>query len=1001
MESKITSFLADARFGFVDHRVDSVRKNHPHLIDNDGSNTMLRAIKYELRRSDSFLFSVAFVTPGALALLKQDLLEYRGSGTIITSTYLQFNSPDVFRELMAITNLNVKVVADGVRGFHSKGYIFSQPDGLAAIVGSSNLTRRALLQNDEWNLKFSAMPDGDIVRQLSGAAARQAQCAVALSEEWIGSYEDSWNPILPSDQREAGVDALLPTGKIRPNAMQEDALEAIRQIRSSGARRALVVSATGTGKTILAALAAKEIDPARLLFVAHREQILDKATEEFSRVLEVPAQTFGRLAGGERSMYAQHVFATVQSLQRTENLHSFDPSAFDLIIVDEVHRAGARTYLKILDYFTPEFLLGLTATPERSDEFSVYELFDFNVPYEIRLQQALEEDMLSPFNYYGVVDYTDAEGNTIDDTSRLARLTAVERVDHIVSTLKIYGHPVGARGLMFCSRNDEAKAISAALNGREWRGRRLRTVALSGADSVALREAEVRRLEAGELDYILTVDIFNEGIDIPSVNQVVMLRNTQSSIIFTQQLGRGLRKALGKDHLRVVDFIGNYSNNFLIPIALFGDSSLNKDVLRRKLLESQTSGAIAGVSSISFEEVSRRRIFESLARVNLDSMPNLKRAVLDMQHRLGGVPRLLDFARFDAVDPLILASKKGNFWNLLLSFKLVSEAPTTTADRYLKYLSTEVLNGKRPHELVLLKALLGRPGEGVHVNRIRSILLEQGCAVDGGEVESVIRILNFEFFTKQDLAKYGSPMCVEVEGRFRLSRDFLNEYETSEDFRRHVDDVLETGLYLARHRYDWSTPLQLGQRYTRKDVCRLLNWRSDQKGVMYGYKTDSGTNTCPIFITYHKSDEVSESTAYGDAFLDERTIRWFTRSNRTLASGEVREILSGEGSPALHIFVKKDDVESVGDFYYLGTAMPQEPTQETMSGANGSSLNVVTMKLSLNTPTAPELYDYLVGAAMAAPRPASSLPSDWTTYGRVEGQAAGDSSRYEGSSRLS
>lgn len=998
MESKVSSFLADAHFGFVDHRTESARQNHPHLVDNDGSNTMLRAIKAELRRSDSFIFSVAFVTPGALALLKQDLVEYRGSGTIITSTYLQFNSPDVFRELMTIPKLNVKVVADESRGFHSKGYIFSQPDGLAVIVGSSNLTRRALLQNEEWNLKFSAMPDGDIVRQLSGAAARQEQGAVALSGEWIAAYEESWKPSLPGIQREAGADALLPPGKIRPNAMQEDALEAIRQVWNSGERRALVVSATGTGKTILAALAAREMDPARMLFVAHREQILDKAAEEFSRVLEVPAQTFGRLAGGQRSMYAQHIFATVQSLQRNESLHSFDPSAFDLIIVDEVHRAGARTYLKILEHFKPKFLLGLTATPERSDDFNVFELFDFNVPYEIRLQQALEEGMLSPFNYYGVVDFTDAEGNTIDDTSRLARLAADERVDHILSTLKIYGHPVGARGLMFCSRNDEAKAISAALNRREWRGRRLRTIALSGADSVAHREEVVRLLEAGELDYILTVDIFNEGIDIPSVNQVVMLRNTQSSIIFTQQIGRGLRKALGKDHLRVVDFIGNYSNNFLIPIALFGDSSLNKDVLRKKLLESQTSGAIAGVSSVSFEEVSRRRIFESLARVNLDSMPSLKRAVLDMRHRLGGVPRLLDFARFDAVDPLILATKKGNFWNLLLSFKLVSDGPSVTADRYLKFLSAEVLNGRRPHELVLLKALIGRLVEGVRLDRIRSILQEQGCAVDGGEVESAIRILNFEFFTKQDLAKYGDPICVEVDGNLRLSQAFLKEYEGSKAFARHVHDVLETGFYLARHCYDWSVPLQVGQRYSRKDVCRLLNWRSDQKGVMYGYKTDSETNTCPIFITYHKSDEVSESTAYEDAFLDERTIRWFTRSNRTLASGEVREIISGEDAPALHIFIKKDDVESVGDFYYLGTATPHEPTQETMPGANGSRLNVVTMKLSLDTPTTPEHYDYFVGAATAAPISASPLPSDWVAYGLAEDREPSDSAHREGSS---
>lgn len=962
----------DTAFGFLDASVPSEQVLHPLLISNEDDNTMLRALRHELHRSQRFVFSVAFVTTGALALLKQALLDFRGKGTIVTSTYLNFNEPSVFRELLALDGIDVLVHPGVERGFHAKGYLFEHEDSTTAIVGSSNLTARALLQNDEWNLRFSALPGGDIVRQLLRAIDGQVQRSERLTIEWINAYEHHYRrgrrtftgqPPFRSDShveqeldREILADVEVVDSRILPNAMQVEALEAIAQVREAGERRAVVISATGTGKTILSALDVRAVGPRRMLFVVHREQILDAAIEAFQRVLGKPASMFGKFVGPRRELDRTYVFATIQSLSRPDSLRAIDPRHFDYVLIDEVHRAGADSYRRVMNHLDPGFLLGLTATPERTDGFNVFELFDYNVPYEIRLQAALEADMLAPFHYNGVTDYVDADGATVEETANLTRLVAVERVDHLIRAIRMYGHSGATRGLIFCSRRDEAIELSRLLNERQIHDSPLRTRALMGSDSVETRLDVVGQLERGELDYILTVDIFNEGIDIPTVNQIVMLRQTQSSIVFTQQLGRGLRKAPGKDHLRVIDFIGNYTNNYLIPIALLGDSSLNKDVIRQKLIRVDDAGVISGLSSINFDHVSRERVLQSLATVSLDSMKNLKEAFLQLEQRLGGPPRLIDFARFDTVDPVVIATKHKNYWTFLQKVKREDEELPESHAEVLNFLSGELLVGKRPHELLVLRELLAghHLDEGVY----REMLDEQGCVSDDATIVSVRRILSLEFFTANERQKYGREALVTTEGsRWKLAPKFADLLEESTKFGEHVADIIETGLFLARHRHGWSGELQIGQLYSRKDVCRLLNWKSNEYGTIYGYKVDIVSQSCPIFVTYHKADHVSESTQYEDEFLDASTLKWFTRSRRTMRSAEVRSIVENE--VPLHLFAKKDDAEGT-DFTYLGLAESREPVQERMPGGSGAMLDVVTMKLDLKTPMDESLYRYLV-----------------------------------------
>ncbi|MGC2941638.1 MULTISPECIES: DUF3427 domain-containing protein [unclassified Brevibacterium] len=948
----------DTAFGFLDRTSPSEKLFNPTLVSNFEANTMHKTILEELRRSKNFTFSVAFVSSDAIASLKQPLIEFPGHGRIITSTYLGFNSPESFRELMNLSDLGIAVYVyeDDSRGFHPKGFIFEQEASTTAIVGSSNLTSRALKRNHEWNLRFSALPDGDIVHQLSAAIDTQLESSTLLTEDWIREYEANY---VPPSSREPFEGVQIPTAgassQIVANAMQAEALAEIEKVRAAGEDKALVVSATGTGKTILAALDVKAANPQRVLFVVHREQILDRAIEEFTKVLNLDSWEVGKFVGVKRELDRRIVFATVQSLGSLAKLEQIPRDYFDYILIDEVHRAGARMHQNIIQYFEPDFMLGITATPERSDDFNVYSLFDYNVPYEIRLQKALEEDMLAPFHYYGVTDF-EMGGEVISDASQLSTLVAPERVAHLIKAIERYGH-VGdpVKGLMFCSRKDEARELSLLLNQRKVHGQQLRTRALTGEDSVEVRERVVAQLENGELDYIITVDVFNEGIDIRTVNQVVMLRQTQSSIIFTQQLGRGLRKAAGKSHLIVIDFIGNYTNNFLVPIALFGDSSLNKDSIRKKMIEAQDVGAVSGLSSINFDAVAKERIFQSIASTKLDSMKNLKKTFRDMHSRLGRPPRLIDFARFDVVDPVVIAGARGNYWNLLHSFRAVEWGPTDIQSKALTFLSAEILNGKRPHELLILDRLLDNQPPQTELECIE--LLRQ-AGVETGEliVESLQRIFTMEFFTASERTKYGKPLVVWTSDRVALADWFSSQLARSAEFKEHVRDLVETGLYLSRHRYQWNQSMELGKMYSRKDVCRLLNWRDNQQGTMFGYKFDLHTNTCPIFVTYHKGDDISASTSYGDTFINENTLHWFSKSRKTLQSPDVRRIVSN--SFELHLFAKKDDAEGT-DFYYLGRATSSNPVQTKMPGDNGTSLDVVTMDLNFESSIDAALYDYL------------------------------------------
>ncbi|GEK58712.1 helicase [Marinococcus halophilus] len=930
--------------GFIDQKSYDRSPYAPKLLINDKKKheEVLTTLLHELYRCDSFFFSVAFITESGLATLKTHLLELKKRGVygrILTSTFLQFNQPKVFQELLKITNVEVRLAE--IEGFHSKGYVFKHKDHYSLMVGSSNLTVHALKVNYEWNIKLHSHENGEVIHHFGQQFEDTWSQAIPLTKEWIEKYQQLYRPQAHEKIAELSPgwidrNAMKEALEIKPNKMQEAALKELDALRTAGQRKGLIISATGTGKTYLAAFDVRKYQPRKMLFIVHREQILRKAKDDFARILGGRTENFGLYTGSGQDTRARYVFATIQTIAKDIHLQRFAPEAFDYILIDEVHKAGAPSYQKVIDYFQPSFLLGMTATPERSDDVNIFALFDYQVAYEIRLQEALEEEMLCPFHYFGVTDY-EKDGEVIDQTTDLSRLISEERVEHLLEKIHYYGHSgETVRGLIFCSRNREAEELSTLMNQK---GRN--TVVLTGADSQDERWRQVNRLENGVIEYIITVDIFNEGIDIPGVNQVVMLRQTQSRIIFTQQLGRGLRKDPSKDFVTVIDFIGNYKKNYLIPVALSGDRSLNKDHIRRRM---QTNSFVQGVSSINFEEVAKKKVFAAIDQTNLQEMRKLKESYMNVKQRIGRRPLLKDFLQQNAVDPEMITSKYGNYYRFLCKLKEQAPQLSLLEDQLLYLISAEFINGKRRHEAGVLWHLL--ENDAIAAKEMARIIRASGEENIDAAAVSVKRMLTTDFFTDPYQKKYGRiPLIKEGSGGFTWTRAMQKALAGSSWFRTLVEDVLVCAE-LKNEQYE-KPPFTLYQKYSRKDVCRLLNWENDESSTIYGYKTKYGTT--PIFITYHKPEDVEANINYEDEFISRRELQWYTRSNRTTASKEVQEIIHADGEQSrIYIFVKKDDDEG-REFYYLGEAEPLKHTVEntSMQDKNGKLIPVVRMRLHL------------------------------------------------------
>ncbi|SCT96686.1 DEAD/DEAH box helicase [Staphylococcus aureus] len=942
MSRLLNDFNQSLHKGFIDKHISHKGNYTPKLLVNNKNEKVLSTIIDELQKCETFYFSVAFITESGLASLKAQLLDLSNKGVkgkILTSNYLGFNSPKMYGELLKLKNVEVRLT--DIAGFHAKGYIFEHKDYSSMVIGSSNLTSNALKVNYEHNVLLSTMKNGDLVDSVKSEFDLLWQKSTPLTEQWINSYKESFEYRSLEKLAEVEQTQMLLADKVKksveivPNLMQAEALRSLKAIRDKAKDKALIISATGTGKTILCALDVREVNPNKFLFIVHNEGILNRAKEEFKKVLPIKNDSdFGLLTGKHRDVDAKYLFATIQTLSRDDNFKQFDENEFDYIVFDEAHRSAASTYQRVFNYFKPKFMLGMTATPERSDELSIFELFDYNIAYEIRLQAALESDILCPFHYFGVTDYVH-QGIKEDDVTKLRYLTSDERVNYIIQKTDYYGYSGEIlQGLIFVSSKKEAYDLADKLSSKG-----IKSVALTGDDSVNYRQIVIEKLKEGKINYIITVDLFNEGIDIPEVNQVVMLRPTESSIIFIQQLGRGLRKSSNKEYVTVIDFIGNYKTNYLIPIALSGDQSQNKDNYKKFLTNNDS---INGVSTINFEEVAKKQIYNSLDAVSLNQNKLILKAYEEVENRLGHMPLLMDFIQQHSIDPSVIFSKFSNYYEFLVRYKKIDALLTENESKNLVFFSRQIAPGLKRIDSLVLEELL----KNKMLNEVKDITED--------DIDTSLRILDFSFYNAGIEKIYGSPIIECNERMIRLSDAFTNAL-SNQTFKIFLEDLIELSKYNNEKYQKGKNGLILYNKYSREDFSKIFNWNKNGSSVIMGYMIRS--QEMPIFITYDKHEDISDSTKYEDEFLSQDELKWFTKSNRTLKSKEVQKILSHRAKGIkMYIFVQKKDDDGIY-FYYLGTAGYIEGSEKQDKMPNGS--NVVTMDLALDKAVRDDIYRYI------------------------------------------
>lgn len=542
-------------------------------------------LKMSMMRADRIDMIVSFLMESGVRMILTDLkaaLERGVQVRILTGNYLGITQPSALylikKELG--DRVDLRFYNDKRRSFHPKSYIFHYGNGGEIYIGSSNISRSALTSGIEWNYRFSSRDDRkNFLLFYDTFTDLFENHSIVIDEKELARYSKNWHrPAVskdlakyddPEGTAESNVEPFF-----QPRGAQIESLYALENSRAEGAAKGLVQAATGVGKTYLAAFDSAKYK--RVLFVAHREEILKQAAVSFQNVRG--SKDYGFFNGKQKDTDRAVIFASVATLGRKEYLTEkfFAPDYFDYLVIDEFHHAVNDQYRRIVDYFKPQFLLGLTATPERMDGKNIYEICDYNVPYEISMKEAINKGMLVPFHYYGIYDETDystlhlVKGRYDEKELNETYIGNVRRYDLIYKYYKKYR---SKRALGFCCSRQHAEEMA-----KEFCERGVEAVAVySNADGEFSedRDKAIEKLKNQEIKVIFSVDMFNEGVDIAALDMVMFLRPTESPVVFLQQLGRGLRTSRGKEYLNVLDFIGNYEKAGRAPLLLSGGKELS------------------------------------------------------------------------------------------------------------------------------------------------------------------------------------------------------------------------------------------------------------------------------------------------------------------------------------------------------------------------------------------------------------------------------------------
>ena len=659
-------------------------------------------LKQELLNCKKFYFIVSFIRYSGIQLLISTLDELGKQGIqgeIITSVYLNITDSKALQKLLSYKNIKVKIYNNSNESFHTKAYLFEKEKYHSVVIGSSNISQSALYSAEEWNVKLTDSSFFNIYKKSLNQFEKlwHSNEAIELTQDFIDEYEKykkSVNAQNTFDYRKTKIEQ---ENEFVPNSMQKRVLQKLKETRINGNKKGLVISATGTGKTYLAAMDIKQFfeinsntenklfkindkksktSNIKFLFIAHREELLENAINVFSKILKIDKNEFGKIYGGLKEIDKSIIFASIQSLRNCYN--EFKTSFFDYIIVDEFHHSMSDSYLKTLSYFNPKFLLGLTATPKRMDGKDILLLCDYNVVDEIGIKEALEEDLIVPFHYFGVNDYTINYDNIpykngkYNEKILLENLLLNTRTDYIVEKINKFGFDGDElSAVAFCQNIEHAFFMKEEFSKKGYK-----SAVITANTSSNERSEILEKFKNKKIEILCVVDILNEGIDIPTINLLLFLRPTMSSTIFIQQIGRGLRKAKNKDFVTIIDFIGNHKKDYLL-INYFSSEVDNKDTLftKKEKIINEIKNQFSNIPKSCYVELDRicqNRIIEKIEKINFSSKNILKEMYSSYKQEIGkSEDEFLQIADFDTNIELFqeLCLKMHSFYNAQLQFE--------------------------------------------------------------------------------------------------------------------------------------------------------------------------------------------------------------------------------------------------------------------------------------------------------------------------------------------
>lgn len=923
------------------------------FLTNYTDQTFLERLKDNLRSCSKFCFSVSFIKKAGLILIIKDIesaLQRGCEGKLITSTYQNFTDVESLSRFLQLQEIydNFECHLDfesfhdngySVIGYHSKGYYFEFEDRAELIIGSSNITKYALKKNVEWDLSVIKDKESAVFMDMQREFEDKWKGTFALERDIISKYKKKIDFAIECWDMDYG----LKVENVRPNYMQHKALKELNRYRIMGKKRALVVAAAGSGKTYLAAFDARNFDPKRLLYVVHEGSIMEKSLETFQKVFGAE-KSYGIYNQSSKELDVDFLFAGNIILSRS--LELFGRDDFDYIILDECHHATADSYKKIIEYFDPEFIIGLTATPERMDNEDVFELFDSNVPYELRLRDAIINDLVVPFRYYGIRDSLVDYGLTKDKERQLvAQLASADHCEFIRDKIEEHRPDGKLKALAFCKNRTHAMMMAEEL------GEYYHTAYLTGLNTVTERKSAYDDLQDDnkELEIICTVDILNEGVDIPGVNMVLFLRPTESSTIFIQQLGRGLRKCEGKPYVTVLDFIGNsYKRSVQVAFAL---GSLAKNfILEKRLMQSlvkddfQALGLSEYGVRVHFDEESQNEIIKYIDNENFNGINYLKQDYYNFKKYSNSefYPKHMDYLNNDCAPDLLrfFNTKMGGrktccYYNFLAgigeeNLPLFSESQIN----FIKYVSS-LLPLVRSHEYEIIQMLIN------------------------GEIEESVVYNHFEKDTehyKSEEVDHAIKFMLKNKALVRSDGMLKLNVNMDDQLREYLDDLLEYGLVRYDSEYLNHEKFVLWNNYRMDQVQLKLLKDPDhnQKGTyFYG-------DEVIIFASLKKDASLEERLNYKDKFLEDNLFQWECENNISAS-----DLQSLRLSKYAHLFIRKV-AEEHGvrlPYTYVGTGVfSNERKQEKVDQMTGKTHITYLYDIGMSE-VLPEYLQYDFGIA--------------------------------------